>query len=251
MKTVKEKLLELFKAHTENYLSGEQLSQMLGVTRAFVWKLVRLLEQDGYVFEAKPRKGYRLCGTPDILTSAELTPLLHTKNLGKHIVYYPETNSTNTAARILAEQGEPSGTIVTASCQTDGKARLHGKWISEANAAVMLSILLRPKLTPEQTNKFTKKISQAVCGAIEKLTSCPCTIGTDGGILLNGEKICGILIEFSGESDCIDYLIIGIGVNVTTKTVPGLMQITGVNYSKLQTAAAVICAVDKTAAEFL
>ncbi len=242
---MKEKLLALFKENADKYLSGEQLSQTLGVTRAFVWKLVRSLEQEGYIFEAKPRKGYRLSGSPDILTPSELAPLLHTKNLGKHIMYYPETSSTNTAARLLAEQGAESGTVVTTSCQTNGKARRQGKWISETGAAVMLSVLLRPDFSPEKTGEFAQKVSQAVCGALEKVTGHSCTIGIDGGIMLNEQKICGILVEFSGESDCIDYLIIGIGVNTTTQNVPSLLKITGKTYSKLEIAAAVLQAVDE------
>lgn len=247
---MKEKLLALFKENSDNYLSGEQLSQMLGVTRAFVWKLVRALEQDGYSFDAKPRKGYRLSGNPDILTEAELSPLLHTKHLAKRIVYYPEITSTNTAARKLAEQGEPSGTVVTASNQTNGKARKHGKWVSETNSAVMLSLIFRPDFPPEQTGTFAQTISHAVCAALENIVSSPCKIGTDGGILLNGQKICGILVEFSGESDCIDYLIIGIGVNTETQSVPSILQLTNVHYSKLEVAAAVIHAIDEVIESF-
>lgn len=247
---MKEKLLALFKENSGDYLSGEQLSQRLGVTRAFVWKLVRALEQDGYSFDAKPRKGYRLSGSPDTLTEAELSPLLHTKHLGKRIIYYPEITSTSTAARHLAEQGEPSGTVVTASCQTDGKARKHGKWVAETDSAVMLSFIFRPAFPPEQTGKFAQAISQAVCAALENIISAPCKIGADGGIILNGQKICGILIEFSGESDCIDYLIVGIGVNTETQSVPSILQLTGVRYSKLEIAAAIIHAADEIITSF-
>lgn len=210
---MKEELLRLFKQQPETYLSGETLSHTLGVTRAFVWKLIRALEEDGYRFEAKPRKGYRLTESPDIPSALELRPLLRHPERAENIRYFSALLSTNHTAREWAEYGAPGGTVILAGSQTAGKARGRGKWESAPGKGVYLSAVLRPELSPAKLPEYFSDLCAAVCRALQTMTRGICSVGEDGGVFAQGQKICGILHEYSGDSDYTDYVILGAGIN--------------------------------------
>lgn len=197
-----------------NYVSGEQLSVILGISRTAVWKQVQSLREQGYEIEAQPRVGYRLLKRPDRLLPAEITSGLNTIWLGQEIVYYPEVDSTNEIARRLAQQGAAEGTLVVAERQTKGKGRLGRAWISPVGEGLWFSFILRPKMLPVEAPRTTLIAAVAVARALRRETGLNIRIKWPNDLLLDGKKITGILTEMNSEIGRINYLVVGIGINV-------------------------------------
>ena len=101
---MKEKVLNLLKRQ-EGYISGEEMSQNLGVTRAAIWKSIKKLQAEGYIIESSTKKGYKLVEKPNVITAAELVPLLQNCALGQSVKYYEEVDSTNETGKALARDG--------------------------------------------------------------------------------------------------------------------------------------------------
>ena len=194
-------------------MSGEKISEELGVSRAAIWKYIKIIKEDGYEIEAISRKGYRIISAPDVLTFEEVKNLLSTLSIGKNIVYYDSVGSTNSIAKELAESGEQHGTVVISEEQTTGRGRLGRNWISPKYKGISMSIILRPKIVTENISQITLIGAAAVYKAILKM-GIRTSIKWPNDIVLNSKKVCGILTEMSGEIDRINYLVMGIGINV-------------------------------------
>ena len=151
---MKTEILRMLKS-TEDYLSGQQLCGMLGVSRTAVWKAVGELREEGYVIEAVRNRGYRLVEGADVITQAELASMLHTQWIGTRLEYFDETDSTNTRARKLAEEGAPHGTLVIADSQSSGKGRRGRLWTSPRGVGIWMSMLLRPDIAPVHASMLT------------------------------------------------------------------------------------------------
>jgi len=217
---MKNKVLALLKEQSE-YISGEDISNKLGITRAGVWKNINKLKQEGYHIEASTKKGYHLINTPDILTPEELSSIIHTEILGKKICYYEEVDSTNEVAKGLARAGSKEGTVVIADKQLVGKGRLGKIWDSPSGTGIWMSIILKPNIMPAQASQLTLLAGLNMCEAIQRVTGLDCKIKWPNDIVVQGKKVCGILTEMSAEIDRINYIILGIGVNVNTKSFGG------------------------------
>lgn len=213
---MKEKILEFLKSQKE-YLSGEEISSKLGITRAGVWKNINKLKEEGYNIESMTRKGYRLITTPNIITKSEVSSIIHTKVLGKDIRYYDQINSTNEMAKTLAREGSAEGTVVIADRQLSGKGRLGKHWDSPSGTGIWMSIILKPDIMPVQASQLTLLAGLSVCEAINKVTGLESQIKWPNDVVVNKKKVCGILTEMSAELDGINYIIVGIGINVNTK----------------------------------
>lgn len=213
MDILKEKILKLLKESGNDFLSGEKISENLGVSRAAIWKYINTIKEDGYEIEAISRKGYRIISSPDILTFEEVKNFLSTLCIGKNMVYYNSVGSTNTIAKELAERGEEHGTVVVSEEQTTGRGRLGRDWMSPKFKGISMSIILRPKIVTENISQITLIGAAAVYKAILKM-GIKTSIKWPNDIVLNRRKICGILTEMSGEIDHINYLVMGIGINV-------------------------------------
>lgn len=210
---MREKLLELLKKR-EEFTSGEELGEKLGVSRAAIWKAIERLKEMGYYIEAITNKGYKLIQTHDLVNAAEIKEGLNTIAFGKNVIYYEETDSTNTALRKLVTDSMEEGTVVIAEYQNAGKGRLGRMWTSPKGAGVWMSILLRPDMPPNEASKLTLIAGLSVCKAIRSLTGLNADIKWPNDVLINGKKICGILTEMNAEMDHINFIILGIGVNV-------------------------------------
>ncbi|MCL5981256.1 MAG: biotin--[acetyl-CoA-carboxylase] ligase [Firmicutes bacterium] len=209
---MKEILLAELKRQLGRYVSGEELSQRLGVTRTAVWKQIQALREEGYGIEALPRLGYRLLVAPDLLLPAEIQGGLATSVLGRKVYHYRETDSTNRLARELGSRGEPEGTLVVAERQQAGRGRLDRKWFSPAGG-IWLSLLLRPQLFPHQAQLLTLVAAVAAVEATEAVSGLVPGIKWPNDLLLAGSKLAGILTEVSAEIDLVHYLVLGVGVN--------------------------------------
>jgi BirA family biotin operon repressor/biotin-[acetyl-CoA-carboxylase] ligase len=200
----------------EEFVSGEAISDKLGLTRAAVWKHVEALRAQGYRIDAIPARGYRLAEVPDRLTPLELRPLLNTHDLGQVIEWYEELGSTSDRAKELADQGADHGTVVVAEAQTAGRGRRGRTWVSPPRRNLYFSVVLRSDLPPARAPELTLVASIALCDALRHA-------GVDAGIkwpndlLASGKKIGGILTELAAEPDRVHWVVLGAGINVNAR----------------------------------
>ncbi|MDP4120648.1 MAG: biotin--[acetyl-CoA-carboxylase] ligase [Bacillota bacterium] len=203
--------------HTTEYISGESLSKSLGVSRAAVWKAIKSLRTDGYIIDSVTNKGYLLQRSPDLLSELEIAEYLHTKTLGKRIISLSEVDSTNRYLKKSALEGAEHGLAVISEMQTDGKGRLQRNWQSNQGIGIYLSVLLRPYVPPSDIAAVTQLSGLAVCKAINGFADVNAKIKWPNDILINGKKVCGILTETSSQADMVDFIVIGIGINVNNE----------------------------------
>lgn len=213
MKTDKSDILALLR-QSKDYVSGEQLCAQFGVSRTAVWKAMNQLKEEGYQIEAVSRKGYRLLESPDVLSASEILSRLSTKWAGKTLYYLPITGSTNIDAKRYAEAGAPHGTTVVANMQTAGKGRRGKMWQSPEGSAIYMTIMLKPDFPPDKASMLTLVMALSVADAIAEYTGLPSGIKWPNDIVVNRKKVCGILTELNTESDYIQYVVIGVGINV-------------------------------------
>ena len=202
------------------YVSGEELSELLGGSRAAVWKQIQALRAAGYQIDSATNKGYRLTGMPDEYTPEAVCSGLQTKILGRHVSCLDTVDSTNEEAKRRAQAGAPSGSIFVAETQTGGKGRLGRSWTSPPKTGLWFSILLREGLFPSQVTTITLLAGLAVCTAIRELTGLDARIKWPNDVVIGTKKVCGILTEMAAEIDRIDYIVVGVGVNVNIPSFP-------------------------------
>lgn len=210
---MKEKIIEILKDSGDDFVSGQKISEVLGVSRASIWKYINAIKEDGYEIEAISRRGYRIISSPDILTFEEIKDFLNTEHIGKNIIYYNSIGSTNSKAKELAESGQEHGTVIISEEQTLGRGRLGRNFLSPKHKGIWMSIILRPDIITENVSKITLLGAAAVQKAIMNM-GIKTSIKWPNDIVLNNKKVCGILTEMSGEIEHINYLIMGIGINV-------------------------------------
>lgn len=207
-------ILQLLRNNAGEYISGEDVSRRLAVSRTAIWKHIQALKNEGYEIEAHSRLGYRLCGVPDLLLPEEIRSRLTTKVLGREIHYLTTAGSTNNEAKKLAIDGCPEGLIVVAETQNTGRGRLARGWFSPFGKGVWFSIVLRPPFPPQEAPKCTMLAAVAVNKAIKRVAKVACGIKWPNDILYDNKKLVGILTEMTAEIDAINYIVIGMGINV-------------------------------------
>ncbi len=196
-------------------ISGEAISKRFGVTRAAIWKHIQALKDEGYQIETVARKGYRLAGTPDRLLPAEVLAGLKTRWLGKQIIYHDHVTSTNDVAKRAAFDGCAHGTVVVAEAQGEGRGRLSRGWFSPHAKGVWFSCVFRPAFLPQQASKCTLMAAVALARAFERYPGVNVGIKWPNDILSQeGKKLVGILAEMNAEMDAINFIVIGMGINV-------------------------------------
>ena len=152
--------------------------------------------------------------TNDTISADAIRNGLLTRVLGQRIVYYEQVGSTNDAAKQLADTGEPEGTLVLADEQTAGRGRLARTWLAPPRSSILMSLILRPELMPSQAPRVTMAVALGACDAIQAETGLNAAIKWHNDILLNGKKCAGILAESGIVGDKLEYVIVGLGVNV-------------------------------------
>ena len=209
-----EEILQLLRDHSSGFLSGEEISRRLKVSRTAVWKRMKRLKTLGYEIEASTRSGYRLIQSPDLLTPSEIRPFLKTKWMGKTIHHFHTLDSTNSKAYQLALDGAEEGEVVISESQEKGRGRLGRQWFSPPFLNLYLSVILRPKIPPHQASLITLMAAVATADAIQKFSGLLPLIKWPNDILLRDRKIAGLLNEIHSEMDRIHFVILGIGVNL-------------------------------------
>lgn len=211
---MKKEILQKLKESPSDYVSGEALSTVLGVSRTAIWKTINDLKDDGYIIEASSKKGYRLSPDSDVVNTFEVGQGLKTKVFGRNIAHLGEVDSTNNYAKKVALEGCEEGTIVTADYQTSGRGRLGRSWDSSGKKGVWMSLVLRPDIPFEEIQIITLAASVAVVKAIKEVAHIEAGIKWPNDIIINGKKVCGILVEMNMEIDRINFMVLGIGLNV-------------------------------------
>lgn len=221
--TTDEQILRSLRTAGDGAVSGTELAERLGVSRAAVWARIEELRALGYDIEAGPHRGYRLVSAPDVLHADDLLARLgKTKVIGRDIRVFQETTSTSDVVEKLARDGVKEGAVVFAESQTQGRGRLGRKWISPPGKGLWFSVLLRPDLRPQAVTQLTIASATALVRAMRASTGLTAEIKWPNDILIRGKKVAGILTEMSGELDHVKHAILGIGVdvNLTTREFP-------------------------------
>ncbi|WP_258360635.1 biotin--[acetyl-CoA-carboxylase] ligase [Moorella sulfitireducens (nom. illeg.)] len=209
----KQQVLEYLRRRPGEYISGEELSKRLAITRTAVWKHVQALRREGYQIDAQTRRGYCLLSAPDCFYPEEVTAGLKATWLGRNLYYYDEVGSTNQVAKELADGGAPEGTVVIAEGQTGGRGRRGRSWVSPPRKGIWFSVILRPRVATAMASQLTLLAAVAVAAAVRRQTGLPPGIKWPNDLLAGGRKMCGILAEIKAEIDVLEYVVLGIGLN--------------------------------------
>jgi BirA family biotin operon repressor/biotin-[acetyl-CoA-carboxylase] ligase len=207
-----DKIITLLKSHQSEFFSGEKISKSLHLSRTAVWKNIKKLQSLGYRIESKPKTGYKLYFGTRLLLPWEISDGLQTDIIGRKIYYFDTIDSTQNFALKLSQKPYENGSVVIAERQTKGRGRLNRKWASP-KGGIWLSVLLRPNFELSLTSLFPMITSLALCIAIEKTLKIKPEIKWPNDLTLKGKKVVGILIDVAIESNKIDYLVIGVGIN--------------------------------------
>ena len=212
---MKKKILEMLRNANSNFVSGENIAELMKVSRTAIWKHIQSLRKRGYQIASSERLGYKLEQIPNLLLPEIVQYGLQTKILGldPNFIYKNSVDSTNELAKKLAYQGAAEGTIVVAEEQTGGKGRLERNFFSPKGKSILFSMILRPQCMAKDAPKFTLMAAVAVARAFERL-NLHTEIKWPNDIMYNERKLVGILTEMSAEIGHVNYIVIGIGINV-------------------------------------
>ncbi len=248
-------IVRLLKEARGGYVSGEAISHRLGISRTAVWKHIQTLRNSGYHVESSPRKGYRLNPSFQPFNAHEIKSLLTTELVGRNLHFRSSVDSTNTLAAALAKDGAPDGTVVVADSQRSGRGRLGRRWHSPEGVNIYTSVVLRPAIPPHEAHHFTFLAGVAVAGAVEEYSKVRPVLKWPNDILVDGRKLGGILTELSSEADRVNFIVVGIGLNVNmdTKRLPddvsgvatSLKDITGREHSRAEVLAGLYSSLEK------
>ncbi|MBD7915756.1 biotin--[acetyl-CoA-carboxylase] ligase [Clostridium sp. Sa3CUN1] len=215
--SVKNKTLYVLENNKGDFISGTEIAKNLSVSRNAVWKSIRILQNEGYNILAVKNKGYCLSIDTDILSPQSITKYLNNKNTTNfNISVYKTITSTNDLAKELAIKGANEGTIIIAEEQSKGRGRFNRKFYSPKGTGIYMSIVLRPKLHASNAFLITIAAAVAVSESIDLVCNKETKIKWVNDIYCDNKKVCGILTEASMdfESGMVDYVILGIGINV-------------------------------------
>ncbi len=209
---MRKEIIEILKDKND-YISGEEIGNILGISRAAVWKNIEALRKKGYIIESVSNKGYRLADSTDVLSEKDIAY--------DKVLYKPEIDSTNEEGKRQAAKGCEDGLLIICDDQTAGKGRLGRSWQAEKNRGIYMSMVLYPDIMPTEIPQITLVTGIAVMRAINNVTGLKTQIKWPNDIIINGKKLAGILAEMSAEMEKVNYVVIGIGINVNMKSFEG------------------------------
>jgi len=213
--TVDSQILRALRSVDEDSVSGAELSQRLGISRAAIWARIEELRSLGYDIQASPHRGYQLLDSPDLLHADDLLSRLDgSQVIGRDIRVFQKTTSTNDIVEKLARDGVAEGVVVFAESQTQGRGRLGRAWVSPPGKGLWFSVLLRPQIAPQAVTRLTIAAAASLARTVQSVTGVVPRIKWPNDLLVDGRKISGILTELSAELDHVKYVILGIGMNI-------------------------------------
>ena len=206
------KVLSFFQTHDSEYLSGQDLSDVLKISRVAVWKHIKKIQTLGYKIESKQKLGYRLIDDTEKLLPWEITRDLKTQLIGKRVYYFEEIDSTQNFAQNIAADKKENGTIIIAEKQTSGRGRLDRKWTSP-KGGIWFSLIIHPKFDVSSSTLIPILSAVALSKSIKSVLDIETEVKWPNDITMNGKKVAGVLVDASFQTNSIDYLILGIGIN--------------------------------------
>jgi BirA family biotin operon repressor/biotin-[acetyl-CoA-carboxylase] ligase len=206
------KILKFLQTHNTEYLSGQDLSDVLRISRVAVWKHIKKIKELGYTIESKQKLGYKLISNSNLLLPWEITSNLKTKIIGQQAYYFDTIDSTQNQALKMADDTSHDGSVIVASKQTGGRGRAGRKWISP-KGGIWISIILQPKFDISITTLFPIASALALSIAIEKTFSIKPELKWPNDLTIKGKKVAGMLVDVSLESNRIENLVLGVGIN--------------------------------------
>ena len=210
---MREKILEVILDNEKEFISGEELSKKLGISRTAIWKHIRILRSQGYNIESVNKKGYRLVDEPtDLLNPQNIYRNLKTKFIGKNVLHFETIDSTNDYAKKIGNELR-DGSVIISEEQTKGKGRLGRVWESKAGEGIWMSIILKPNIIPNKAPFITLIAGASIVKALNIL-GVDAKIKWPNDITINNKKLSGILTELSAEIERVNYIVVGIGMNV-------------------------------------
>ena len=210
------KILSFLKAHESEFLSGQDMSDILKISRVAVWKDIKKIRSLGYKIESKQNLGYRLIDSSELLLPWEITQNLNTKFLGKRVYYFDSIDSTQNFAMEIASNDKENGTVIISKKQTMGRGRMKRKWKSPTGG-IWMSIIIHPKFDVSYTTLVPIATSLALCMAIEKILKIKPELKWPNDVTLKGKKVAGVLVDTSIISNEIENMVLGIGINFKIK----------------------------------
>lgn len=197
-----------------DYVSGQKLAKLLGISRVAIWAQLQKLEGQGFAFEAARSHGYRLLKTPERLHEALIEAYLAKRRRPLHLRCLERTDSTNSEAERRLASGEPVPFVVLAREQTQGRGRRGRPWHSAANGNLYLSFAFRPQIVPAQLQDFTLWMGLNVCELVANFCKLKPGLKWPNDLLLDGRKAGGMLTEARVDADQVRDLVFGLGLNV-------------------------------------
>lgn len=210
---MKSKILKILTENLDSYISGEEITSKLNISMTELVDNVQALRDDGYPVNFSPRQGYCLPKTTNLILPYQLNKNLKTRYIGHEVHYFNKVDSTNNVAKKMAEEGASEGTLIIAESQSQGRGRRGKKWISP-EGGVWMTIILRPEIHPSRAPQLTLVTGVAVAETLKKECSLDVGIKWPNDILIGEKKVCGILTEASSHGNTMDYIVVGIGIDL-------------------------------------
>jgi len=206
------KVLKFLKSHKDDFLSGQDLSDVLKISRVAVWKHIKTIKSLGYKIESKQKLGYRLVKNSEKLLPWEITDGLKTKTIGKKVYYFETIDSTQNYAIGISKKKNEDGSVIISQRQTAGRGRMNRKWIT-VKGGLSMSIILHPKFDISTTTLFPMSASLALATAIQKTMNIKPNVKWPNDVVIKGKKVAGMIVDASIESNLIESMVLGVGIN--------------------------------------
>ena len=211
------KVLKFLKSHEDDFLSGQDLSDVLKISRVAVWKHIKTIKSLGYKIESKQKLGYRLVKNSEKLLPWEITEGLKTQTVGKKVYYFDTVDSTQNYAIEISKKKNESGSVVISQRQTAGRGRMNRKWIT-VKGGLSMSVVLHPKFDASVSTLFPMAASLALATAIQKTMNIKSNVKWPNDVVIKGKKVAGMIVDASIESNLIESMILGVGINFKVDT---------------------------------
>lgn len=211
MSNLKKEILSLL--DRERFISGQNIADMLGVSRTSVWKSIKALKEEGYSIESVTNKGYHLKNPPAYVNPTALSMLISQSSLFDRVEYFSTTPSTQKEAFSMLPESNDTF-VVVAEEQTEGRGRFDRHWDSPGRRGVYTSLVLRPDIPISDIIRFNLFISLAIAESIDEAFGVETGIKWPNDIYIHGKKVCGFLTEVVSESGVINAIVCGIGINI-------------------------------------
>ncbi|MFW0759863.1 biotin--[acetyl-CoA-carboxylase] ligase [Staphylococcus cohnii] len=206
-------VIQILYTNQDEYISGQFIAEHLAISRTAVKKVIDQLKQEGCEIESINHKGHRLIELPDKWYSGIVEPLIDEQKMFDHVEVIAQIDST----QLLAKQklvGNTDTFLILSDEQTKGKGRFNRPWDSSRGKGLWMSIVLRPKVPFEMITKFNLFMALGIRDTMQQFSNESVTIKWPNDIYIDGKKACGFLTEMVANSDGIEAVICGIGINM-------------------------------------